>query len=225
MTKIVIIDLPGANSAVEMSATLNQLGHTVRIANYKEETLKNTELIILPGGYSFGDYLRPGALAKDVPVMGAVKKFARDEGPVLGIGNGFQILCEAKILPGILFQNPTLTFFRNDIYVKVLSNNTFITKNIEPETVLKLPLACYYGSYYTDKRTINDMEEFQKITLKYCDEFGEIHYNDSNPTESLNAVAGIVSRHGNVVGLMPRIDRAVSELFGNTNGLKFFESL
>ena len=228
MLKIAIANYPGANAALETRDTLVSMGHEVRIADYKEESIKNTDLVILPGGYSFGDYLRPGALAKGTPLTGAIKRFAKDGGNVLGIGNGFQILCEAELLPGILFRNPDHGFFKSTVYVKI-ENETFITKNLEQGTVLELPVACYYGSFYADKRTVNDLEYLQRIVLRYCDEFGECadetRDNGSNPFCSLKAIAGVASRHGNVVGMMPRIDRAVDEMFGNVNGLKFFGNL
>ena len=228
MLKVAIACFPGASSAPEVCETMKSLGHEARIADYREEQLKNTDLVILPGGYSYGDYLRPGALAKGTPLVGAVKKFASDGGNVLGIGNCFQILCEAGLLPGILFQNPNQRFFQSSVYVRV-ENETFITKRMSPGSVLELPVACYYGSFYTDKRTANDLEYLQRIVLRYCDEYGEfvddVRDNGSNPLHSLKAIAGIASRHGNVVGIMPRIDRAVSEMFGNVNGLKFFKEL
>ncbi len=226
---IVIVNFPGSSDAQCLANTLIELGHNIQHLDHRVEQIKGVDLVILPGGYSFGDYLRPGALTRGTNTIGAIKRFVADGGKVLGIGNGFQILCEAGLLPGILFQNPDQRFFKQDVFVKILNNETFITSGFEVGEVVRLPLACYFGRYYTDKRTINDLQDANKLAFVYCDEFGEVvdevHDNGSNPLECLRSVAGIISRHGNVVGLMPRIDRAVSEFFDNVEGLRFFNSL
>ena len=222
--KIAVIDLPGSNSSTEVSEILSRLNQQVEILQYRADSLKGIDAVIVPGGASFGDYLRPGALAKGTPVMGAIKAFAAAGGPVLGIGNGFQVLCEMGILPGALLQNPDMKFCNRDILVKVESNKSPFTKKIPIGTILKLPMGCYYGSYWTDRRTINDIEEAAHVALRYCDQFGETDYL-SPFLGSLNGVAGVVSRHENVLGIMPRPERASDDLFGNTDGLAFFRSL
>ena len=213
---VVFVGSAGAKDAVNAyGRVLKQEVYTVW---HQEDSLGKPDLVVIPGGASFGDYLRPGALAKESLIIPLVRKFAQDGGPVIGIGNGFQILCEVGILPGILLVNPDLQYLSHDVYVTVDDNRSPFLSSLESETVLKLPLACYYGRYWADKRTIRDLEEGGHVALRYCDMEGDVDL--ANPFNgSLNAIAGITSRHGNVLGLMPHPERAVEEIMGSVAGL------
>lgn len=221
--RVAVVDFPGSNSSAEVAKIVSSLGHDAVVLDYHADSLKDAEMAILPGGFSFGDYLRPGALAKGTPVSGVIRKFATDGGAVLGIGNGFQILCEIGVLPGCLLQNPDMKFCNKEVQVKVVSNECPFTKNLPIDSILTLPMGCYYGRYYLDRRTINDLENTNHIALKYCDQYGDTDI-EKPFLGSLRGVAGIINRHGNVLGLMPRIERATDPLQGTTDGLKFFQS-
>ncbi|MCC6933588.1 MAG: phosphoribosylformylglycinamidine synthase subunit PurQ [Deltaproteobacteria bacterium] len=224
MAKIAVVDFPGSNSSAEVVRILKNLDQDAFLLNYRAESAKEAAAIIIPGGFSFGDYLRPGALVKGTPVTGLVKRYANDGKPVLGIGNGFQILCEIGILPGVLLQNPSMKFCNEEANVRVESHGSPFTKYIPEDTMMRLPMACYYGSFYTDKRTIKDLEDAKRVALRYYDQYGEVDlYNGF--LSSLHSLAGVTNKEGNVLGLMPRIDLATDSLLGLTDGLMFFKSL
>ena len=224
MAKIAVIDFPGSNTSAEVVRILNNMAQEAFVLNYRADSAKDAQAIILPGGFSFGDYLRPGALAKGSPVTGVIKRYANEGRPVLGIGNGFQILCEIGVLPGVLLQNPTMKFCNDEANVHVETHLSPFTKHIAEDTMLRLPMACYYGRYYTDKRTIKDLEEAKRVPLRYYNQYGEVDFDESF-LDSLHAVAGLTNKQENVLGLMPRIELATDPLLGLTDGLLFFESL
>ncbi len=180
--------------------------------------------MVIPGGSAFGDYLRPGALTIGSPIMGSIRKFARDGGPTLAIGNGFQILCEMKVLPGVLLQNIGLQFLNQNVFLKVESTASPFTKVYEEEDILSLPMACNYGRWYADKRTIRDMEENREIVFRFCDQEGDVDPEDPF-NDSLHAVAGIKSRHGNVLGMICHPERAAEGVIGNDEGLKLLSAV
>lgn len=223
--KIAIIKFPGSHGAEDvLYAYQTVLKQEAFLVWHKEETLHEPSAVIVPGGFSFGDYLRPGALAKGSPVIGALRRFAEDRGAVLGIGNGFQLLCELGILPGALLTNPRQQFVNDQVFVKVESSNSPFLREAKPGQILRLPLACYHGQYYADPKTLKDLEEAGQIALRYCDSEGEID-NTTNSTGSMNAIASVLNRHRNVLGMMVHPERAVEELVGNTDGLCMLRSV
>jgi phosphoribosylformylglycinamidine synthase subunit PurQ / glutaminase len=223
--KVAVIAFPGSGGVKEaVFAYRDLLGHEVFTVWHQEESVKQAELVVLPGGSAFGDYLRPGALAKTSPICGAIRKHARDGKPMLGLGNGFQILCELDILPGVLLSNMTSRFLNENAYVMVDNTKSIWTKNIDPENPIKLPISCYFGRYYLDKRTLKDMEEQGHIAFRYSDVEGDVDMSEPY-NGSVNAIAGILSRHENVLGLMLHPERAVEEISGNTSGLKILSSI
>ena len=179
---------------------------------------------MIPGGAAFGDYLRPGALTIGSPVMGAIRKFARDGGPTLALGNGFQILCEMKVLPGILLQNMDLQFMNRQVFLRVENTKTPFTKNYDEEEIIRLPIACNYGRYFADKRTIRDMEENGEIVFRFCDQEGDVDPEEPF-NESLHAVAGICSRHGNVLGMICHPERVCEAVMGSEEGLPLLSAV
>ena len=200
----------------------NDLGQEVIMLWHKDEDISmfNTEdCIILPGGFSYGDYLRCGAIARFSPMMKSVINFAEKGGKVLGVCNGFQILCEARLLPGILLRNA------NQQYI---SKNVFLTSDGAEKKALKIPIAHGEGRYYADEKTLDELEKNNQVIYKYCDEFGKIT-PAANPNGSLRNIAGIRNASGNVIGMMPHPERASSEALGNIDGKlvlwKFFPEI
>ena len=191
---------------------------------HQEELINKTDLLVIPGGAAFGDYLRPGALTKASPVIGVIRKFAKEGVPVLGIGNGFQILCELELLPGILLPNISSEFLSSEVYVCVDSTKGMWTKSLAPGDVFRLPMGCYYGRYFVDNRTIRDLEENERIAFRYCDNEGEVDI-EKPFNGSLRSIAGIYNRHGNVLGIMPHPERAVENLLTSDDGLKILQAL
>lgn len=179
------------------------------------------DCIILPGGFSYGDYLRSGAIARFSPVMKAVVEFAEQGGLVIGICNGFQILCEAGLLPGALVKNTPQNFICKNVHIKVENNQTPFTEGTPVETVLKIPIAHSEGRFLCNNATLKELQQNQQIIFTYCTESGEIN----NPNGSLMSIAGICNRGRNVIGMMPHPERAAEKDLGNTDGLQLFESL
>ena len=186
--------------------------------------LKGIDLVILPGGFSYGDYLRTGAIARFSPVMGAVKEFAKDGGAVIGICNGFQILLEAGLLPGAMLRNKSLHFICKDVYVRVENAATAFTGACEPQQVLKIPVAHADGNYYTDPVTLAAMQANAQIVLRYCTADGKVT-PEANPNGSLDNIAGIINPEGNVLGMMPHPERCAEDVLGNRDGRLIFESV
>jgi len=223
--RISVVVFPGSSGADDAAYVYRELlGQEVKTVWHQEESLAKPDVVIIPGGAAFGDYLRPGSLVLGSPIVGAIRKFARDGGPILGIGNGFQILCELKILPGILLQNVGLHFLSRDVFLRVDNIETPFTKKFQYQQVITLPLACTYGRYFADRRAIRDMEENGEIVFRYCDREGEL--DEKNPfNDSLNSVAGICSRHRNVVGLMCHPERAAEAIMGSEEGLPLLSAV
>jgi len=191
---------------------------------HKETDIKRFDCLILPGGFSYGDYLRTGSIARFSPVMGEVIKFAKNGGIVIGICNGFQILTEAGLLPGVLMRNKTLKFICKNVYLKVENNQTRFTKMYKKGQVLKIPIAHADGNYFADTDTIKRLEDNNQITFRYCAKDGGI--NDvSNPNGSLHNIAGIINEKGNVLGMMPHPERLCESILGGDDGKGVFASI
>lgn len=191
---------------------------------HRETSLGTVDAVLIPGGFSYGDYLRSGALAALSPIMAEVKRFADRGGPVLGICNGFQILTEAGLLPGALARNPSLHFKCQDVFLRVERNDTLFSSAYQPGQVLRLPIAHNEGRYYADTETLATLEGNGQVVFRYCDASGAWS-GASNPNESLSHIAGIVNEKGNVLGMMPHPERAVESLLGSDDGLGLFRSL
>ena len=200
------------------------LSAEARYVWHRDTELGDTDLVVLPGGFSYGDYLRPGAIARMSPVMAPVERFAREGGPVLGICNGFQILCEAGLLPGALLRNRSLRFQSQDILLRMESADTVFTARYELGQLLRMPLAHADGNYYADPDTLAQIEDGGRVVFRYVNADGE-PTDAANPNGAINNIAGIVNEEGNVLGMMPHPDRAVEAILGSTDGLGLFTSL
>jgi phosphoribosylformylglycinamidine synthase len=185
---------------------------------------KEYDCIILPGGFSHGDYLRAGSIAHFAPIMEQVKKFAQNGGLVLGIGNGFQILTEAGLLPGAFLRNKDLKFICKEVYVRVENNETPFTNNYEQGQVINIPIAHGEGSYFCDEETLEELRANNQIVLRYSSSTGEIKEN-YNPNGSIDNIASIINKEGNVLGMMPHPERCAEKILGNDLGKYFFTSI
>jgi phosphoribosylformylglycinamidine synthase I len=191
---------------------------------HKSPSLEDSEIVVLPGGFSYGDYLRCGAIARFSPIMKEVVAFANRGGVVVGICNGFQILCEAGLLPGALVRNECLTFVCKDVHLRVETNATKFTARCEQGEVLKIPVAHGEGNYIADGDVLKRLEDRQRILFRYCDRDGKVTAG-ANPNGSMENIAGIVNDAGNVMGMMPHPERAVEPILGNSDGEKIFTSI
>lgn len=220
-----VVTFPGSNCDHDCLYVLSDvLGQQVTPVWHKETSLKGVDAVVLPGGFSYGDYLRTGAIARFSPVMDAVRDFARQGGPVLGICNGFQILLEAGLLPGAMLRNRSLTFVCKDVHVRVENAATPFTSRCEPGQVLKIPVAHADGNFYTDEVTLSQLKASAQVVFRYCDREGRIT-EDANPNGSLDHIAGIVNAQGNVLGLMPHPERCAEAILGNDDGRLIFLSM
>jgi phosphoribosylformylglycinamidine synthase I len=220
-----VLQFPGSNCDQDVVHVLrNVLGRPTRLLWHKEESLGDADAVIVPGGFSYGDYLRTGAIARFSPVMEAVRRFALDGGPVLGICNGFQILCEAGLLPGALIRNRSLQFRCEHIFLKTVSNASPFTCRIPPETLLRVPIAHGEGCYFADEQTLVQLKANDQILWRYVTAQGEVS-EQANPNGSLDHIAGICNEARNVAGLMPHPERASEAILGCADGRLVFESL
>ncbi len=218
MTSVAVVVFPGSNCDRDAARAVDDvLGTgTATFAWHAEETLDGVDAIVLPGGFSWGDYLRTGALARFAPVMGAVRAAAERGVPVLGICNGFQVLCEAGLLPGALVRNDHLHFRCDEVPIAVASANTPWTCAIEPGCTLQLPIAHGEGRYHADASLLDELEVDGRVVVRYA---------GANPNGSARAIAGVCSPARNVVGMMPHPERAVHAWMGSSDGALLFESL
>ena len=223
--KFGVVVFPGSNCDDDMMHVLGDvMGKPVEKIWHKEKTLPEVDCIVLPGGFSYGDYLRCGAIARFSPVMQAVIEFANNGGYVFGICNGFQILCEAHLLPGALLRNANQKFICKNVYLKTLTNNSALTADLDLNQALKIPIAHAEGRYYADEATLKNLVENDQILFKYCDEKG--HYTEgANPNGTTMDIAGICNAKRNVFGMMPHPERASESVLGNANGWLMFQSL
>jgi len=200
------------------------VGQPVDFVWHRDTNLSSYDALIIPGGFSYGDYLRAGALARFSPVMESVRKFAASGRFVLGICNGFQILCEAGLLPGALIRNRDLHFICEHVFVRVETSDTPFTNEMERRSVLQLPIAHAEGNYVCDDATLVALEDENRIVVRYCNQNGEVTAA-ANPNGSRDNIAGICNRERNVLGLMPHPERACEDLLGSSDGRDIFRSL
>jgi len=223
--KFGVIQFPGSTCDYDCFYALRDvLKVQVDFIWHRETNLESYNGIILPGGFSYGDYLRVGAIARFSPIMKAVKKYSDDGGLVLGICNGFQILVEADLLPGLLIKNNCLHFLCRYLYLKVENNSTPYTHLCEKEQVLKIPIAHGEGNYYVDKNTLRELIKNNQIVLRYCDAKGEIT-TEANPNGSIYNIAAVCNKRGNVLGMMPHPERCVEDCLGSADGKYIFNSI
>jgi phosphoribosylformylglycinamidine synthase subunit PurQ / glutaminase len=220
-----VLQFPGSNCDQDVIHVLrNVLGHSARLLWHKENSLGNTDAVIIPGGFSYGDYLRTGAIARFSPVMGAVQRFALQGGPVLGICNGFQILCEAGLLPGALIRNRSLQFRCEQVYLNTATRKSPFTCRIPAEKLLRIPIAHGEGCYFAETETLERLRKNDQILWRYVGADGKAT-EQANPNGSLDNIAGICNEARNVAGLMPHPERASESILGCADGRLVFESL
>ena len=222
--KFGIVMFPGSNREVDATLAAETVGGEVVHLWHKDRDLQGSDVIILPGGFSYGDYLRSGAIARFSPIMGEVSEHAKRGGPVLGICNGFQILCEAHLLPGALLRNASLRFASQWVNLRVENADTLFTNAYEKGQVVRVPVAHGDGRYTADADTVKSLEDNGHVVFRYVDRKGN-PLPAANPNGSVNDIAGIVNERGNVLGLMPHPEDAVDPLLGSTDGLGLFESI
>jgi phosphoribosylformylglycinamidine synthase len=220
-----VLQFPASNCDQDAVHVLrNVLGHSARLLWHKENSLGGADAVIIPGGFSYGDYLRTGAIARFSPVMEAVQTFAANGGLVLGICNGFQILCEAGLLPGALIRNRSLQFRCEHVFLKTITIDSPFTRLVPPEKLLRLPIAHGEGCYFADEETLAKLSAGNQILWRYVSVQGEAT-ESANPNGSLHNIAGICNEGRNVAGLMPHPERASEPILGCADGRLIFESL
>ncbi len=223
--RVGILVFPGSNCDRDCHHAVTEvMGADAEFVWHKESSLPPLDAVIIPGGFSYGDYLRTGAIARFSPVMAAVTRFAEAGGLVLGICNGFQILLEAGLLPGAMLRNRSLSFICRDTYVRVENRVTPFTSRCKPGQVLTLPIAHADGNYYADPATLSALKARNQIVFRYCTKDGKVT-PDANPNGSLDNIAGIVNEAGNVLGMMPHPERSAEALLGNEDGRLILLSL
>lgn len=223
--KIGVVVFPGSNCDHDAYYVLHSvLKKPVDFVWHESEDLRDFDAILLPGGFSYGDYLRTGAIAKFSPVMKAVRALANRGGLVLGICNGFQILCESGLLPGALMRNRGLQFACKHVYLRTENNLTPFTQTLKHGQVLKIPIAHMEGNYFLDDSTLGELETHGQVVFRYSTPEGEIT-DSANPNGAIRGIAGICNREGNVLGMMPHPERASDLLLGSEDGRAIFESM
>lgn len=222
--KVAVLTFPGSNCDYDLYHAVKQVGGIPEWRWHRDRGLDGMDAVLLPGGFSYGDYLRAGALARFSPIMEDVKAFAEDGGPVVGICNGFQILCEAGLLPGALIRNESLKFQSEDCMLRVERQDTAFTSDYDEGEVLRVPLAHAEGNYRADAATLERLEGEGLVLFRYVNARGEAT-PDANPNGSMNNIAGIINESGNVMGMMPHPERAMESLLGSGDGTGVFTSL
>jgi len=217
--KVSVIVFPGTNCDRDTKWAFEKIGAEVEFVWHNEHDLKNPDLVVLPGGFSYGDYLRSGAIARFSPIMQEVKNFANKGGYVLGICNGFQILLESHLLPGGMTRNENLHFISKFHHLKVINNENKFLQNLNVGDIVNIPIAHAEGNYKVDEETLKKMYDNGQVILKYCDKNG----NESNPNGSVDSIAGICNENKNVFGLMPHPERAMESILGGIDGIKMIE--
>lgn len=220
----VVLQFPASNCDQDAVHAIRLLGHSARLVWHKENSLGDTDAVIVPGGFSYGDYLRCGAIARFSPVMQAVKQFADNGGLVLGICNGFQVLCEAGLLPGALIRNRSLQFRCEHVFLKTVAADSPFTSQVPTGKLLRIPIAHGEGCYFADAETIAQLRSSRQILWQYVNAQGALT-DDANPNGAVENIAGICNERRNVAGLMPHPERACEPLLGSTDGRLIFESL
>jgi phosphoribosylformylglycinamidine synthase len=225
--KVAVVQFPGSNCDQDALWALQMVGLKAELVWHTARNLEGFQAVLLPGGFSYGDYLRAGALAKFSPVMQEVRRLAERGHPVVGICNGFQVLTEAGLLPGALLANTNLHFTCKEVFLRVERTDLPFTGSYKPGQVVRIPIAHGEGRYYADPQTLEALEQNRQVVFRYAPDpstpgtAGEAF----NPNGSLNHIAGIVNTAGNVLGMMPHPERAVEETLGSADGLPFFISL
>ena len=224
MTRVAVVRFPGSNCDFDTLRATERHGAEAYFVWHRDVDLKGADVVILPGGFSYGDYLRAGAIARFSPIMQAVKQHAAKGGPVLGICNGFQILCETGLLPGALVRNADLQFICRPAYLRVEETDTAFTSGLKRGQILKMPVKHGEGCYYADSPTLERLHKNRQILLRYVDAKGK-PTPSANPNGSVENIAGICNETRNVFGLMPHPEDACSEVLGSTDGAKIFNSI
>ena len=223
--RFAVVVFPGTWSDHDCQYVLHDLlGQEAELVWHRESDLSGYDCVVLPGGFSYGDYLRCGAIARFSPVMEAVAHHAETGKPVIGICNGFQILCEAGLLPGALLRNESLQFRCQDVHLRVENTTSLFTKLCQRGQVLRVPISHGEGRYYADETTLDELEANGQVAFRYCTPGGELRL-EANPNGSLRNIAGIVNRRGNVLGMMPHPERASEPLMGGGDGLVLWRSV
>ena len=219
-----VIVFPGSNCDRDIAVALEKMQFKNKMVWHKETSLPKSDLIVIPGGFSYGDYLRSGAIAGKSLIIDEVIKAANSGCLVLGICNGFQILTETGLLKGTLLRNKSLKFVNKDVNIKVVNNNTKFSNKYKKDEILKINIAHNEGNYFTDTDHLEELNKENLIAFKYCDERGNI-YKEANPNGSLENIAGIYSHKKNILGMMPHPERMVDEMISNRDGINLFSSL
>ncbi len=223
--RFAVVVFPGSNCDHDCYYALKHVcGQEVEFVWHKERDLSGYDAVVLPGGFSYGDYLRTGAIARFSPVMESVVEFAGRGGVVFGICNGFQILCEAGLLPGALLRNRHTRFVCKFVNLRVENDRSLFTNRCQASEVLRIPIAHAEGSYYADPEVLRALNRNGQILFRYCDERGEIT-DESNPNGSLENIAGVMNEQGNVMGMMPHPDRCAEAILTSDDGAKIFRSI
>ena len=219
-----VIVFPGSNCDRDIAVALEKMQFKNKMVWHKETKLPKSDLIVIPGGFSYGDYLRSGAIAGKSTIIEEVMKAANSGCLILGICNGFQILTETGLLKGTLLRNKNLKFINKDVYIKVLNNNTKFSKKYNKNQILKINIAHNEGNYFTDPKHLEELKKENLIAFKYCDEKGNIN-KESNPNGSLENISGIYNSNKNILGMMPHPERMIDEIISNKDGVNLFSSL
>lgn len=223
--KFGVVVFPGSNCDRDTLYAFGELLGAETVALWHKDThLQGVDFVILPGGFSYGDYLRSGAIARFSPIMEAVINHAEKGGYVLGICNGFQILTEAKLVPGVLLHNESRKFISKNVYIKPATGNSLLTRHLAMDTALKIPIAHGEGNYYIDADGLKQLEDNDQVLFRYCDAQAELTA-EANPNGSLNNIAGVMNAGRNVFGMMPHPERAADPVLGNTDGMRILESI
>lgn len=225
MSKFGVVIFPGSNCDEDMIYVLEtQMGQQVERLWHKDTDLKGCDFIVLPGGFSYGDYLRSGAIARFSPIMEKVIEHANNGGYVFGVCNGFQILCEAGLVPGALLHNNNQKFICNTVGLKTATNNTQVTSQIDTSRAINIPIAHGEGRYHISPEGLKELHDNDQVLFRYCDASGAVTA-DANPNGSIDNIAGVCNKGRNVFGMMPHPERACDSELGNTDGRSFFESM
>jgi phosphoribosylformylglycinamidine synthase I len=223
--RVSVIVFPGSNCDRDVAVSLKKFSNKNPLMIWHKETsLPDSDLIVLPGGFSYGDYLRCGSMAANSPIMKEVKKSAEKGSSILGICNGFQILTESGLLPGTLIRNQGLSFICKNTSLKVENDKSFFTHNYNKNEIVNIPIAHNEGNYFADENVIKDIEDKNLVAFRYCNKNGDIN-EETNPNGSLKNIAGIINEKGNVLGMMPHPERATDDITGLNDGEKFFTSI
>ncbi len=223
--KASVIVFPGSNCDRDVAVSLQKVtGYMPAMVWHGDSSIPDSDVIVLPGGFSYGDYLRAGSMAAQSPIMRAVVEKAKSGVPVLGICNGFQILTETGLLPGVLMRNASLKFVCKDVHLKIERNDTLFTRAYKDQNIITIPVAHHDGNYFADDKTLAELEGEGRVAFRYCNEAGIVD-EASNPNGALNNIAGIYNETGRVLGLMPHPERLADTQLGGTDGAPVFASL